>query len=288
MAQASGIDQEILSLPGGGGAVSSIGPTFDVDLNTGTASSSIPLELPAGPNGLRPELLIRYHSGAGDGILGMGWTLSLPTITREPRANQQLHVYVLDSVGTLRRTDVDTWRPEVDNLANLIRHGSDDDGWLLIDTNDTVHSVGSTPKSRLLGADNHTVMWVLDKIADAFGHSVEYVWETESGQLYLDQIHWGTWELAFMYEARPDRLLDGHLGVVIETTKRCRRIELRAPALDQPLLRSWSIGYEDHAGAGRSLLSSVTVAGHAADGIGERQQTELAHVAAEQAREGAV
>jgi hypothetical protein len=72
MSRASGIDDEVLSLPAGGGAVSSISPTFDVDLNTGTASVSIPLELPPGPNGLRPDLSLRYHSGAGDGILGLG------------------------------------------------------------------------------------------------------------------------------------------------------------------------------------------------------------------------
>src|SRR5258706_15696387 len=101
MAQASGVDQEILSLPAGGGAVSGIGPTFDVDLNTGTASSSIPLELPPGPNGVRPELTIRYHSGAGDGILGMGCTLSLPTITRERSAGALLTDYVIAGSGIL-------------------------------------------------------------------------------------------------------------------------------------------------------------------------------------------
>jgi hypothetical protein len=188
MAQASGIDQEILSLPAGGGAVSGIGPTFDVDLNTGTASSSIPLELPPGPNGIRPELTIRYHSGAGDGILGMGWTLSLPTITREPRAGTQLPVYVLVGVGNLRRTGPDVWRPEVDNLGNLIRHGFDDEGWELIDTSDTVHSLGGTAQTRLPGSDGKPVMWVLNRIADAFGNTVEYSWRTETGQLYLDQI----------------------------------------------------------------------------------------------------
>src|SRR6185312_14732489 len=53
---------EILRLPPGGGAVASSGTDFDIDMNTGTAGLSLPLALPAGPNGVKPDLTLRYHS----------------------------------------------------------------------------------------------------------------------------------------------------------------------------------------------------------------------------------
>src|SRR5437764_768250 len=147
MSQASGVDDEILSLPAGGGAVSSISPTFDVDLNTGTASSSIPLALPPGPQGLRPDLSLRYHSAAGDGPIGLGWTLSLPGITREMRANGKT-VHTLLNVGVLHRIsdgDPMDWRPEVDNFGQRIPSGAE--GWRFVDTNDTMHWLGRSPAS---------------------------------------------------------------------------------------------------------------------------------------------
>jgi hypothetical protein len=156
------------------------------------------------------------------------------------------------------------WRPEVDNFGHMIRTVAG--GWELVDTNDTIHSVGSTAGTQIPGDDGEPIMWVLDRIADAFGNTVEYDWLRDGRQLYPQRVRWGTWELTFVYGPRPDRLIDGHLGVLIETVLRCQRIELRVPVLDAALVRSWELAYEDDSGQGRSLLAAVTVAGHAADG----------------------
>src|SRR5258708_8312346 len=45
----------------------------------GTASLGYPIEIPAGRPGMQPQLAISYNSGGGDGWLGMGWELSLPS-----------------------------------------------------------------------------------------------------------------------------------------------------------------------------------------------------------------
>lgn len=49
----------------------------------GAAVFDIPLHVPVGRHGIQPDLSLHYHSRAGDGLLGAGWTLSgLSMITR--------------------------------------------------------------------------------------------------------------------------------------------------------------------------------------------------------------
>ena len=63
--------------------------TFSVS-NTGQAQYSVPLVLPPGRNSMMPFLSIVYNSAAGNGDLGMGWSLSgLSKITNCPQTIAQ-------------------------------------------------------------------------------------------------------------------------------------------------------------------------------------------------------
>src|SRR5688572_22906526 len=57
--------EDVGTLPGGG----HVGPT-------GQAGYSIPLDLPPGAGGLAPTLSLEYSSGGGNGLFGLGWTLT--------------------------------------------------------------------------------------------------------------------------------------------------------------------------------------------------------------------
>ncbi len=72
-----------LSLPKGGGAIRSIGEKFAANPVTGTASLSIPIATNRGRSGFGPQLFLSYDSGSGNGPLGFGWSLSLPSFIRE-------------------------------------------------------------------------------------------------------------------------------------------------------------------------------------------------------------
>lgn len=71
-----------IALPKGGGAIKGIDEKFSVNAVNGTASFSIPL--PFSPaRGASPSLSLSYNSGAGNGIFGLGWNISLPSIKRK-------------------------------------------------------------------------------------------------------------------------------------------------------------------------------------------------------------
>ena len=71
-----------ISLPKGGGAIRGIDEKFTANPVTGTGSLSVPIALSPGRSGFGPQLSLDYDSGTGNGLFGMGWSLSMPSITR--------------------------------------------------------------------------------------------------------------------------------------------------------------------------------------------------------------
>jgi hypothetical protein len=66
---------------------------FQVDMQSGSATSSIPIVLPSGPGGFTPSLSLLYSSSAVDEMkskesmaswAGVGWSTTIPTIVRDP------------------------------------------------------------------------------------------------------------------------------------------------------------------------------------------------------------
>ena len=72
-----------ITLPKGGGAIRGMGEKFAANPVTGTGSMSVPIATSPGRSGFGPQLSLSYDSGAGNGPFGLGWNLSLPSITRK-------------------------------------------------------------------------------------------------------------------------------------------------------------------------------------------------------------
>jgi len=72
-----------ISLPKGGGAIRGIGENFSAHPVTGTASMTVPITVSPGRSNSPPQLLHSHDSGSGNGPFGLGWSLSLPGITRK-------------------------------------------------------------------------------------------------------------------------------------------------------------------------------------------------------------
>lgn len=75
-------DGTITANPAEGGIVGSIPGQFSVNGN-GAATYSIPIECPAGINGMKPSISLVYNSQSGDGPLGVGWRIDgISSITK--------------------------------------------------------------------------------------------------------------------------------------------------------------------------------------------------------------
>src|SRR6266545_2345204 len=72
-----------IQLPKGGGAIRSIGEKFTANPVTGTSSITVPIATSPGRFGFGPQLMLSYDSGAGNGPFGVGWSISIPRITRK-------------------------------------------------------------------------------------------------------------------------------------------------------------------------------------------------------------
>src|SRR2546430_14292506 len=83
MASNSNAPNQIISLPTGGGAQHGIGEKFSPDLHTGTGNFTVPIALPPGRNGFQPQLSLVYSTGNGNGPFGLGWSLSVPGVSRK-------------------------------------------------------------------------------------------------------------------------------------------------------------------------------------------------------------
>ncbi len=112
-----------ISLPKGGGALRGIGEKFAANPVNGTWSGTVPIAASPGRSGFSPQLALSYDSGAGNGPLGLGWSLSLPSITRKtekgiPRYHdtEESDVFVLSGAEDLVPAliqDGDNWRPDI-------------------------------------------------------------------------------------------------------------------------------------------------------------------------------
>ncbi len=78
-----GISAPSITLPKGGGAIRGIGEKFAANPVTGTGSMTVPIATSPGRSGFGPQLSLSYDSGAGNGPFGLGWNLSIPSITRK-------------------------------------------------------------------------------------------------------------------------------------------------------------------------------------------------------------
>jgi RHS repeat-associated protein len=206
-----------ISLPKGGGAIRGIGEKFQTNAATGTGKLTVPLALSAGRSGFGPHLSLSYDSGSGNGVFGIGWSLSLPSITRKTdkglpkyrrREVAECDVFILSGAEDLvpvliqdaerRWVDdefelddhrVKRYRPRIEGLfARVERWTRIEDGdehWRSISKDNTLTVYGRDERSRIFDPQNrqHVFSWLICESYDDKGNAIvyEYVAENDHG-----------------------------------------------------------------------------------------------------------
>ena len=165
----------------------------------GTANVSYPIQVPAGRQGLQPNLSVNYSSEGGNGLLGMGWDMQIPAITVDtkwgvPRYNQGLETetYLKDGEELLPSARIDGFIPRVSDrrfyprveggFEKIIRYGDSPDEyyWIVTDKQGTQYYYGTysgdeCDTSVLLKDKNGNIAhWPLCMVIDIHGNYMQY------------------------------------------------------------------------------------------------------------------
>lgn len=175
--------------------------------NTGNATTSFPIKLPQGRGGMQPSLQVSYNSDAGNGWMGIGWTLATPAITLNtkwgsPLFNSEyetemyslngsdLVLYQGDEYTTPNRTATIIRNAErlfyerkEGAFLKIVRHKSDVKNycWEVTDKQGNKSFYGGIDQ-----VDDNAVMrdnngnithWALKKTQDTYGNYVEYFYD---------------------------------------------------------------------------------------------------------------
>src|SRR6266850_7681562 len=209
-----------ISLPKGGGAIRGIGEKFAANPVTGTGSMSVPLTTSPGRSGFGPQLSLAYDSGAGNGPFGLGWNLSLPSVTRKtdkglPKYQDadESDVFILsgaeDLVPVLIQTAAKDWvrevvlprivnqvtyeiqryRPRIEGLFARIERWTNqsdpkDSFWRSISRDNITTWYGKTEESRITDPSDpiNIFSWLICESYDDKGNVIAYQYKSENSE----------------------------------------------------------------------------------------------------------
>jgi len=271
--------------------VGSIPGQFNVG-STGAAEYSIPIEIPPGTAGVQPQLSLNYNSQGGNGLLGVGWSLGGLSVIHRCPANKAKDGFIdgidfdsndrfcldgqpLVAISGAYGAHNTEYRTEIDGYSKIVSHDADGvngvDSFTVYTKSGDVMEYGVTADSYINPPlANGTVQlealcWLLNKVTDSVGNymTVTYFEDETTGENYplrIDYTGNSTQSLApynsveFEYESRTDESLSYVSGKKINSTKRLKKIIIKASSL---LVREYLTLYQYTQGIGRSQLIKV-------------------------------
>ncbi len=193
------------------------------DTDGGAATYTVPIDVPPGRAGMQPSLALNYNSRGGDGIAGMGWSLSgTSSIHRCPQTPEQDGASVGVSYSNNDRLCLDgqrlvkvssgaygqsgsEYRTEVDSHARIYQAGGDltaaascfrveqKDGRILhygAVVSPAMTCLASTAHARVVPAGvTQPLSWQIEKIEDRVGNNQLYSYaDMGNGEVLLSSI----------------------------------------------------------------------------------------------------
>jgi RHS repeat-associated protein len=256
----SGVRPEVLSLPSGPGSIEGLGSSFDPNPNTGSAGYQVAIDVPPGVGGFVPDIALRYSSGAGNGELGIGWTLGMPSVERStehglPRYDDR-DVLVLRGMGggseeLVKLTD-GSYRFRVEGA--FVRGRQRQDGsWEFRNRSGVRFRFGQA--GAVLADGERVFAWYLTEQEDTFGNRIRFAYESDAtGRPYLASVLYNEFgsvyvnEVAFVWEERPDALTSYLSGFPVTTAQRLARVVVRHGG---DSIRTYELTYEELVGLSR-------------------------------------
>lgn len=240
--------------------VGTIAGTVDVT-ETGSASYVVPIEVPKGIAGLEPVITIAYNSQFANGLMGYGWNVSAfsaisrcgksyyyDNTTEAPQLsnsdNLMLDGQRLLLISGQNLVNGAKYRLEYDPFTEITYKTVNSIPSFVIRTKDGMTKVfGSTSDSNIETSTGSTLFWVLSKVTDKNGNSINYKYQevVNNGEFYLTKIEYaGNRSVEFAYETRTDKQKTYFAGAVINNNKILKSI---STYINQTRIRQYKFNY---------------------------------------------
>jgi RHS repeat-associated protein len=250
---AGSVDAATLALPSAPASVRGLAGDARVSVFTGQVSYAVPIELPPGRGRFAPSLELTYEGALGNGPLGVGWALSVPSIRRSTRQGvpryddpastaldwaraDELELVGIAGGGRLVAVRDGTWR--VEGRGEEVRVAFSGSVATVTDRDGVVYHLGTTPAGRLFDASRGVFAWFTQAILSPSGETIVLRYSKDRGQVYLDSVAWanqGTsaapdhrYQLQLTWEARRDVFTSYRPGFAVTTARRLRSLAVLA------------------------------------------------------------
>ncbi|MGB0910092.1 MAG: SpvB/TcaC N-terminal domain-containing protein, partial [Nitrospirales bacterium] len=251
--------------------VGAVGGTVHADPFTGTATTSIPIDVPPGRQGIQPDLALVYGSSNGNGWLGMGWKLEKGVIERQTKMGVDYsgddYVFRLSGINVeLVNIGNDEYRAKIEGGFTRIEKLTATDGkpyFKATDKTGKTFIFGSVPDTRVADPNDVTKIfrWCLERVEDVHGNYMTLSYTTDQGQAYLSQIdytgHGSTAPSNSVIFHLEDRSDDAPMYVPnfeMTTAKRLKTIEVQA---NGTVIRAYKLSYIENTTTQHSLLQQM-------------------------------
>lgn len=263
----------------------------------GAATYSVPIVIPPGRRGMEPGVALSYSSRAGNGVAGMGWSLSASSsIHRCPATLDQdnmVRPVLLDASDKLcldgQRLLVTagqygqagaTYATEIDSFARVTQLGgslASTAVYFKVEAKSgEISYYGSTttashPARVVPGGGLYPLSWMLALRQDRVGNHVAYEYVSHgNGETLLSAIGYtgfgstaGNRRVEFTYGDRPttaaNDVSSSYLAGTV--TRQTKRLTLIRTKIASEAVREYRLAYQQSTTTGRSLLQSVTECG---------------------------
>lgn len=247
----------------------------------GSATYSLELKVPAGTNGMQPNLSLVYDSTGQNSYLGQGWNISgLSAISRCPATAAQDSLidpvdfdsndkFCLDgqrlvAVSGVYGANNTEYRTENEIFAKIVSIGTAGSGPSSFQV--SMKNGLKYVYNQQIAHDNGSILiWKLSSITDRFGNyfSFQYANNISNGENYPTQILYsGNYptinpynSVDFEYEPRPDVVQNFMSGKKMEITQRLKKVKMY---VDSQLAWEYRITYQQGGSSNRSQLNSIT------------------------------
>ena len=281
--------------PGFSEEVGALSGKFSVS-NIGAAVYELPISVPPGIAGLKPNLAIIYTSSTANGALGAGFSVAgFSTVSRCPTTIAQdgfIDPIDLDSndrfcldgsrliavsggygaVGTSYRTELESFS----RIQSVGGAPGNPAYWTVWTKSGLRMELGNSTSSRNdLASGGVALLWAVNKIADTNGNSMTIEWSEEATHaeavpLSVDYTHGagglpGQNRVVFTYDqSRPDVDTTYVAGVPVKQVRRLVLIEAYAGTT---VARRYGFEYDNLGAVGRSRLKAIGECAPVATGI---------------------